>query len=167
MTTTAAAIDQVRTARLYTRDMLSHVATDLWFEQPSAGVTHVAWQVGHLAVAQYGLALKRVRGERPDDTALIPQDFRQAFGKSSTPDPNPANNPSVETIREIFDRVHEQTIRELNDLPEALFDEPADQPRHPMFETKRGAVLWCAQHEFIHIGQIALLRRLLGEAPLR
>ena len=167
MTTAAAVIDQVRTARLYTKDLLSHIEEDLWFRQPSEGVTHVAWQVGHLAVAQYSLTLKRVRGPRPEDAELIPDDFRQAFGKDSIPDPNPANNPSVAATREILDRVHKQAIRELSDLPEAVFDELSDQPPHRMFKTKWGAVLWCAQHEFIHIGQIALLRRLFGNDPLR
>ena len=57
-------IAQIRQARGYIEDLLSHIAVDDWFRQPAEGVTHVAWQVGHLAVAQYGLALKRVRGER-------------------------------------------------------------------------------------------------------
>jgi len=45
--------------------------------------------------------------------------------------------------------------------------ESADGPPHPMFKTKLEAVQWCGQHEFIHIGQIGLLRRLLREKPLR
>jgi hypothetical protein len=43
---------------------------------------------------------------------------------------------------------------------------PLEQPR-PLFKTKLGAIEWCAQHEFVHAGQIALLRRLMGKAPLR
>ena len=36
-----------------------------------------------------------------------------------------------------------------------------------MFSTKGGAVHWSVLHEFIHTGQIALLRRLFGNASLR
>jgi uncharacterized damage-inducible protein DinB len=36
-----------------------------------------------------------------------------------------------------------------------------------MFETKREAIRWSIQHEFLHAGQIGLLRRLLGAAPLK
>ncbi|MBP89963.1 MAG: hypothetical protein CMJ64_25185 [Planctomycetaceae bacterium] len=161
------AFAQVSTARRFTQDMLSHIDAELWFRQPTEGVTHVAWQVGHLAVAQYGLALKRVRGEQPTDEQLIPAGFRKAFGKGSVPQADPANCPSIDEIRSVLDGVHECVLTELPSLPESLFDELSDVPPHPMFETKLGAILWAAKHEFIHIGQIALLRRLLGNEWLR
>ena len=160
-------LEQVSTARRYTQDMLSHVDSELWFRQPAEGVTHIAWQVGHLAVAQYGLALKRVRGEQPADEELIPRDFRKAFGMGSIPQADPALNPAVDTIRSVFDKVYERVLAELPDLPAAVFEEPSDTPPHPMFQTKLGSVRWSAEHEFIHIGQIALIRRLLGQNWLR
>ena len=86
MTNLESALNQIRTARLYTKDMLRHVNDDDWFRQPSEGVTHIAWQVGHLAVAEYGLALKRLRGEKGDDTQLIsPQQFPAARKTIKTP----------------------------------------------------------------------------------
>ena len=57
-------IRNIRTARMYTKDMLSHIDPSDWFRQPNEGVTHVACQVGHLAVAPYRLELKRVRGDK-------------------------------------------------------------------------------------------------------
>lgn len=42
------AIEQLRKARLYTKDLLKHVPDDDWFRQPAEGVTHVAGQVGLL-----------------------------------------------------------------------------------------------------------------------
>jgi uncharacterized damage-inducible protein DinB len=160
-------LEQVSTVRRYTQDLLSHIEPELWFRQPTEGVTHVAWQVGHLAVAQYGLALKRVRGEQPADALLIPAEFRQAFGKGSIPQSDPAQNRSIDEIRSVLDSVHEQVLAELPALPDSVFDEPSDTPPHPMFKSKQGAVIWSVQHEFIHIGQIALLRRLLGKEWLR
>jgi hypothetical protein len=38
---------------------------------------------------------------------------------------------------------------------------------HPRFATKLEAIEFCSQHELLHAGQIALLRRLLGRPPLR
>ena len=70
-------IRDLRKSRMYTEDMLSNVDQADWFRQPSEGVTHVAWQVGHLAVAQFSLALKRVRGEETADGELIPPEFRK------------------------------------------------------------------------------------------
>ena len=57
MTPVQYAIHQIKSARLYTDDLLNHVAETDWFRQPTEGVTHIAWQAGHLAVCEYGLAL--------------------------------------------------------------------------------------------------------------
>ncbi len=161
------ALSHIRTARLYTKDLLSHINQDDWFRQPSEGVTHVAWQVGHLAVAQYGLALKRVRGEKPGDAQLISADFRQLFGKGSVPAADRAKYPKPGDIRAVYDRVYKQALEEAGTLREEALSEPVGDPPHPMFQTKLGALHWCAQHEFIHAGQIAILRRLFGGQPLR
>ena len=161
------ALTQIRTARLYTKDMLRHVNDDDWFRQPSEGVTHVTWQVGHLAVAEYGLALKRLRGEKSDDAHLISPDFRKLFGKGSIPDPDQSVYPSPNEIRAILDRVHNQVMDEVGAMSEEAMSDPVGEPTHPMFKTKLEALQWCAQHEFIHAGQIALLRRLFGAEPLR
>ena len=93
------AIDQVCRARRYTENLLNHIDTADWFRQPHEGVTHVAWQVGHLAVAEYGLGLLRVRGERPDDITIVTREFRDTFGKGSQPTPNAADYPSATAIR--------------------------------------------------------------------
>lgn len=161
------AIDQIRKARLYTKDLLKHIDERDWFRQPAEGVTHVAWQVGHLAVCEFGLALKRIRGEKPEDSELFPYEYRRLFGKGSIPDPNAAKYPSPEEIGHVLDRVHRQAIEELTATSEDVFNEPTGDPPHAMFRTKLGALHWCAQHEFIHAGQIALLRRLFGAEPLR
>jgi hypothetical protein len=35
------------------------------------------------------------------------------------------------------------------------------------FATKFGGLLFCSHHEMLHAGQIGLLRRLIGKAPVR
>jgi len=54
---------------------------------------------------------------------------------------------------------------EIAELPETEWDAPAVKP-HPLFKTKLESLFWCAHHEMLHAGQIGLVRRLLGEAPL-
>jgi len=159
------AIDQICTARQYTEKLIDNIDPANWFRQPSEGVTHVAWQVGHLAMAEYFLAIKRIRGQRPEDADLVSDDFLSLFEKGSVPDPDPGKYPSPEEIRSVFDRVHRQTVEELKSLSGESLDEPSE-PQHSMFSTKLGTLHWTAQHEFTHAGQIGLLRRLLGNAPL-
>jgi uncharacterized damage-inducible protein DinB len=66
----------------------------------------------------------------------------------------------------VFDRVHEQVLREVRGLDEGELDQPVPHP-HPFAPTKLRALLWCAHHEMLHAGQIGLLRRQLGHPPLQ
>lgn len=159
-------LDELRMVRGYTLDLIQNTDPADWFCQPQEGVTHVAWQVGHLAVAEYGLALKRIRGLRATDEQLIPSAFFQQFGKGSVPEPDPHENPHPDEILDVLHRVHDAVMHELTEWPESVLEEHVDQP-HPMFTTKYGALQWCAQHEMLHAGQIGLLRRLTGQKPLR
>lgn len=158
------AIDQIRFARKYTLGLLEEVTPDEWFRQPAEGVTHLAWQVGHLAMAEYRLALERIRGARPSDEALISAEFLAQFGRDSVPAPCVTDYPPMEEIRATFDRVHAETLRELPQLADEELDNPPLRP-HRLVATKHGLLHWCAQHEMLHAGQIGLLRRLLGKKP--
>ena len=159
------AVEQIAFARDYTVRLLEHIDPGDWFQRPPGGVTHIAWQVGHLAVAEYFLALVRIRGERPEDESLIPKAFQQPFERQSVPAFDPAKYPGAAEIRAVLDRVHSQTLRELRGLDDGELDQPVPKP-HPVAKTKWWSLLWCAHHEMVHAGQIGLLRRQLGHSPL-
>lgn len=160
------AIKQIEFAREYLNSLLADLTEDDWFRQPPTGVSHIAWQVGHLAVAQYGLALFRIRGRQPVDTKLMPSAFRKKFGKGTTPAPGPHNNPSPDEIRGIFEGIYQQVMKELPEFTDADLEIPVDPP-HAVFETKLGALYFCSHHEMLHAGQIGILRRLIGKQPVR
>jgi hypothetical protein len=132
---------------------------------PKEKVSHIAWQVGHLAMAEYRLALERIRGKRSDDEQILPAVFLERFGKGSTPAADPTVYPSIEEIRRVFEAVHRQVLNEVAGIDEVALDAPP-AASHILFNTKRGALLWCAEHEMLHAGQIGLLRRLLGSQPI-
>lgn len=159
------AIQELLAARDYTNALLREIDEQDWFRRPFEGVTHIAWQVGHLAVAQYSLALRRIRDRLPGDEQLMPKAFVRCFAKDSRPSANPSQYPSCETIRAVFDAVHREVLPTLEKLGDAELDEPSTPP-HRLFNTKLGAVLWCSRHEMLHAGQIGLLRRLFGHPPI-
>jgi DinB superfamily len=165
MSTLRIASEQIALARRYTEQLLDGIDMAEWFRMPAEGITHVAWQVGHLAAAEYFLVLQRVRGVRPEDDELIAPAFREAFGRTSRPNGDPSRNPAPEEIRAIFDRVHAQVMRDLPNLPEADLTTVLDRP-HRVAKTKGDSLFWCASHEMLHAGHIGLLRRLLGRPPL-
>jgi hypothetical protein len=134
---------------------------------PHAGVTHVAWQIGHLAMAEYNLTLARIRGTLPADHKLFPfDDFAELFGRTSKPLADASCYPAPAALREILNRIHVQSQQELLTLGDEELDQPSALAKpHPIVTTKLSSLLWCAQHEMIHAGQIGLLRRMMGNEP--
>ena len=57
-------LERINWSRGYTLELLKDVKDSDWFSMPG-GVTHLAWQVGHLTMAEYRLALERIRGRVP------------------------------------------------------------------------------------------------------
>lgn len=165
MTRIQSARDQMAFARRYTLSLLDTIPFELWFHMPLPGTTHVAWQVGHLAMAQYRLCLERWRGVRPDDEALIPAPFLNLFLRDSIPDADAAKYPAAAEIRAVFDRVHDDTMTAVAAYDEAEFDLPMHTP-HKLCKTRGECLFWASAHEMLHAGQIGLLRRMLGQKPV-
>ena len=55
---------QLDFAREYTLSLLVDIADDEWFVMPPGAPSHLAWQVGHVAMAEYGLCLFRQRARK-------------------------------------------------------------------------------------------------------
>lgn len=158
------ALHQIESVRRYAVDLIESINHADWYHMPDEGVSHVAWQVGHLAMAQYRLALVRLRGALAEDESLISSDFLRVFGKGSSPVPQPEVYPCPDEILSVFHHVHRRVLEELPQFPLSRLTEPPEEP-HSLFNTKLDSLLWCAQHEMLHAGQIGLLRRLLGAKP--
>lgn len=156
---------QLAFARGYTRRLLDAAPQELWFQIPPAGASCIAWQVGHLAMAEYRLALERVRGTLPEDQSLVPPAFLAAFGRDSQPGSDAVARFSAEELLATFDRVHAATLDFLETLDPAWLDLPVQKP-HPIAQTRFDALVWCIHHEGVHAGQIGLLRRQSGLPPL-
>lgn len=158
---------QIRFARQYVLELLEQTPRERWFETPPGAPSNLAWQVGHLAVSQYGLLMFRQRGRRPEDLDLIPGRFRKAFARGSDPK---AVSPELYSADQLYQRlaeVHSQALGCLAAISDgADLLEPIDMP-YAVYPVKLGAILFCPLHEQIHAGQIGLLRRLLGLSPVR
>jgi hypothetical protein len=161
-----AAVDRMEMARSRVKDFTSDLKSDEWFWSPAEFTTHIAWQIGHLAVSEYNLCLRRVRGRTKEDETLIPDSFIEYFKLGSQPVAGSVNYPPIAEIVRVFDAVHAQAMKELSALSDEDLDVPVEQP-HPIFKTKLGSVDYASGHEYVHNGQIGLLRRLMGKPALR
>jgi len=167
MTRLEQALIQLNLARTYSLGLLNDIPEKDWFWMPTPSVTHVAWQAGHLAAAQYHLTLARIRGTQPEDRDLFPTDkFVELFGRSSKPIADSGQYPTPAVLLATLEKITAQAGKELPTLTDEQLDQPADWAKpHRVVTTKLSSLLWCANHEFMHAGQIGLLRRLLGSAP--
>jgi hypothetical protein len=155
---------QIEFARAYTLQLVEDITADKWFTIPMGAVSHIGWQVGHLAMAEYGLTLLRIRDRQVEDNELISKDFLRLFKKGSTP--GAGGYPSVVELRETLDRVHQRALVEMSTYNASQLAEPLPAPT-AVYPNKLGSLLFCAAHEMLHAGQIGALRRMLGKTPLR
>ncbi|MAG94727.1 MAG: hypothetical protein CMJ48_13435 [Planctomycetaceae bacterium] len=157
---------QIESARNYTQTLIEDVAEADWFRIPDGAPTHLAWQLGHVTMAQYMLTLFRLRGKNSEDEQFITKPFLRRFLKGTTPDPHPANNLRIAEIRSAFDRVYEQLMHELPRFNDEALQQTVQEPYFAE-STTFGSLLFCSHHEMLHCGQIGLIRRLLGYEPVR
>jgi hypothetical protein len=160
------AIDQIAAARAYTMTLLEDIDHDQWFHQANPTPSHIAWQVGHLAMAQYGLLLFRQRGRRMDDSSLMSSSFRKKFSRGTAVSSDAGFYPSVDDILDVFHAIYDQSMSELANYPLDQLNDPVDDP-YAAYPTKLGCLLFSVHHEMLHAGQIGLLRRLLSKDPIR
>jgi hypothetical protein len=157
------AIDQLALTRRYLLERVDTVPLADWFVVPLGGVSHVAWQVGHIAMAEYRLCLERLRPRTPEDESLIPDAFLKTFGRESQP--HSVTGHTAEEIRAVFDRVHTRVMEEVPSYLDADLDLAPLKP-HPLFVTRIAGLRYASLHEMIHCGQIAMIRRMLGQKPI-
>jgi hypothetical protein len=157
---------QLAFAREYTLSLLTDISDAEWFTMPPGAPTHLAWQVGHLAMAEYGLCLFRQRGRAEVDADLMSSKFRKQFSRGSVPEADPSVYPPIAEIRGTLDRVRQQVLIELPTFtPESLAVE-VEMP-YAVTNTRLGALFFSSHHEMVHAGQIGLIRRMLGKSPVR
>ncbi len=163
MSRLAEALAQIDFVRRYDLERIDTVPLAEWFTIPPGGVSHVAWQVGHIAMAEYRLCLERLRPRTPADESIIPDAFLKVFARESLPES--VTGFSAEEIRTVFDHVHAQILSELSGYPDVDLDLPPLKP-HPLFTTRIAGLRYAPLHEMIHCGQIAMIRRMLGHKPI-
>ncbi|GIW98265.1 MAG: hypothetical protein KatS3mg111_1598 [Pirellulaceae bacterium] len=160
------AIAQMDWMRHYTLELMDTIPFSRWFEIPPGSSSNVAWQVGHLAVSEYGLFLFRQRGRLAEDRELMPSWLRKRFGRGSDPTCVASDTTSPQELLDHLDAIHQRSLTHAKQLSAATLREPIDMP-YAVYATKLGALLFGAPHESIHAGQIGMIRRQLGLAPIR
>lgn len=151
-------------ARIYVSRLTEDIPEEKWTLIPENNYSNLIWQFGHILASEYRLALLRVRGNRTEDSSFIPSDFISTFAKGSQPDSQ--IHYKVNDLRSISDRLSEAIVKETSGWDEKYLSEKAEGDPHPMFSTKMEALEYAGLHDFLHCGQIGIIRRQLGFSSL-
>lgn len=159
-----AAILNWKKARSYVLRLTQDIPEEKWTLIPENNYSNLIWQYGHILASEYRLALLRVRGNSVGDSAFIPADFISTFAKGSQPDS--LIQYKVKDLIRIGGQLAEAIEKESSGWDEKYLSEKADGDPHPMFSTKMEALEYAALHDFLHCGQIGIIRRQLGFSSL-
>jgi hypothetical protein len=162
----AAYIDALVWARGYTVELLATIPDADWFAVPAGCPSHVAWQVGHLAFAEARLVVERVGGRTEVGGGVLPPEFITLFARNSVPEPDSAKHPPPGEIQRVMDHIHEAALRTLRDTADGDLETLVPGSPHRFCRTKADYARWVSHHEFLHAGQIGLIRRMLGKDPV-
>ncbi|MBL8800030.1 MAG: DinB family protein [Planctomycetia bacterium] len=127
--------------------------------RPVAGANHIAWQLGHLIVAE-GKLLDVLPGIRFPD---LPAGFEALHDqKGANDEPNAAYLKKSEYL-DLFNRSRAVSLAALDTMTDADLDKPNPGPMAKFAPTLGALLLLVSNHTLMHAGQFTVVRRKLGK----
>jgi hypothetical protein len=130
--------------------------------RPVPGANHIAWQLGHLIAAECRLLSGIPGGVSPE----LPAGFAERHGKETAAAEPPKGFLTKAEYLALFKKVREQTFAKLDKLPDADLDKANTGPMAQFCPTLGLLFLLTANHQMMHAGQFAVVRRKLGKPIL-
>jgi uncharacterized damage-inducible protein DinB len=127
--------------------------------RPVPGANHTAWQLGHLINSECGM-IKAIGGGTE-----VPAGFGDQHGSK-----NASSDSGFLTKKEyldLFNKVRQTSLDTLAKLPDADLDKPNPHAGTAKMAATIGDLFQLiANHEMMHAGQVAVVRRKLGKPVL-
>jgi hypothetical protein len=126
--------------------------------RPTPGANHIAWQLGHLIIAEVNFFLPKVPGAKP---AALPPGFVEQHSKDT------ANSDSgfmtKDEYLKLFNTARAATLATVDGLSDADLDKDSGWQMAP---TVGKVLLFIGSHDMMHAGQFTVVRRKLGKPVL-
>jgi hypothetical protein len=146
----------------YGRSLVGDIADERLAEQPTAGVNHPAWILGHLAWAADG-ALTLLGARK-----LLPEEWKILFGSGSKLSGSRAAYPSKEELLRALEEGYLQARQKAASASPEQLARPSTSPRAketlPTF--KEMVTFLLTGHMGVHLGQLSSWRRMTGLPPM-
>ena len=163
-TKTAIILEQTQNAYQWVDKLVASIDPSLWDKIPANLETNLSWQVGHLSLSFNYHSIMVIAGHQTDLYQQFPiQQYAKLFFSRTAEACVGVYSPA--DLLKHLKAVQNKSIEIISNLNDTLQDqplEPTDFP-HPIAKTKYEALDWNVKHTMWHCGQIAMLKRCLGE----
>ena len=151
-----AAADILMGARERMANGLKELTPEQWFTQPDGFANNIAWNVGHLVMAQQGLCYGRLGLDAPIGQEKI-SELRTLYGSGTSP-ADWTENPDTDELVRLFVELPKQMGE---DVAAGKFDnlempEPVEG-RFPPPQSVMHGLIFNQYHEGLHLGTIGEL----------
>jgi hypothetical protein len=130
--------------------------------RPVDAANHIAWQIGHLILAEQRLGSRLPGAKYPE----LPAGFAEKHDRQPTAQNATSGFGTKAQYLELFNKTREATLAALAKLTDADFDQPVSGPLPPGITNVGGVVMLIANHTLMHGGQFSVVRRKLGKPVL-
>jgi uncharacterized damage-inducible protein DinB len=157
----------IRQSLQTTRELLHAYVSDLsdadLLVRPVPGANHIAWQLGHLILAEQRLAAVLPGGL---SYPSLPAGFAAQHSKEKAAQEPPQGFSKKSEYLDLFDRTRAVTLSALAQMTDSDLDRPNPGPMRDLAPTLGDLFLLQAHHVLMHAGQFSVLRRKLGKPLL-
>ena len=159
--------DAIKTALRGTANLLNWFVSDLsdadLLVRPCPGANHIAWQLGHLLLAEVDLVGKHVPGVSFPE---LPAGFREKHSKEKAASDAPGEFLKKSEYLSLFNNLREITVTAVDRLTDADLDRPNTGNMAKFAPTLGELLLLQSNHTMMHVGQFSAVRRKLGKPVL-
>ncbi len=124
----------------------------------SEHVNNMKWIAGHLLNTRLG-NMSRIAGLSPDES------YNAQFGRGNSFDPN-ATYPPLEEITSKWQAASAAIGEGISNIPEEALSSKSPVQAPIADDTLRGLVAFLVSHEAYHIGQLGMLRKMIGKEAM-
>ena len=147
-----------RTADFMVQSYLQDITEPELLVRPVPGANHLAWQLGHLILAERHLVEAAAPGAMP----ALPDGFAARHTKETASSDNPSDFLSKAEYFDLAQMIRASTLKALDNISEADLDKPVTGRVPPFVKCAADCFVTAGGHWVLHAGQWVVLRRKLG-----
>lgn len=130
--------------------------------RPIPGANHIAWQLGHILVAEHEMIEATCPGSMP----ALPAGFAEKYTADTSKLDSPGAFHPKAVYMSVWEEQRSKTLTALDKLTDADLDKPAPEKYRGFVKTVGEIFSMQGTHWLMHAGQWAVIRRKLGRKPL-